>query len=551
LHTERVGDTSVVRRRPSLAGQLLVLQAVIVLLVVLGVAVVTVIQNDVSFGRQEGRRVQAIAETTAANAVISRGLAGGTEAGVAAEAEGKRAGYQATYVVVTDARGKVVYSPYPDEVSTRMLRPNPGGSWVGQSRHDGDRVVEARAPVQTSSSHGHRIGDVVGYVIVGREYPTLWERLGAAAPSLAIYVGVGSLVSLGGSLLLSRRIKRQTLGLEPNEITGLVEHREAMLHGLREGVIGVDRVGRVTMVNDEAKRLLDLDLEVVGSIVGDLPLPRTLAAVLRGDASANDLAVVTGGHVLVVNQMPVRVRSQRVGWVTTVRDRTELVDLNRQLDVWRGTTDALRSQAHEFSNRMHTIAGLIELGEYNEAAQFVTAQSTARAGWVERVTSCVRDTAVAAILVAKDSRATELGVRLELDDATGLPPVPDSLSADLLTVVGNLVDNAMEAVTPTSGTVSVSLAVVDQTVVVAVRDNGPGVDALLADKVFEQGVSTKAHREAGERGWGLALSRVVCEKRGGGVTVDRVDGWTEFSAVLPMRHGSKGRAESLVGEGDA
>ena len=510
------------------------LQAVIVLIVVLGVAAVTLVQNDVAFGRQEGRRVLAIAETVANTLIVERGLAEGTEQGVPGVAENARSNSGASYVVVTDARGEVLYSPFPDEVATRVVRPNPRASWVGVTQHNGDKVVEARVPVEDATPEGQRIGAVVGYVIVGREYPTRWERLGDAAPSLAIYVGVGSLVGLGGSILLSRRIKRQTLGLEPNEIAGLVEHREAMLHGLREGVVGVDRSGRVSMVNDEARRLLDLRSDAVGVPVDDLPFPPALASVLRGDSAAEDLAVVSGGQVLVVNQMPVQVRDQKVGWVTTVRDRTELVDLNRQLDVWRGTTDALRSQAHEFSNRMHTIAGLIELGEYAEAAQFVTAQSTARAGWVDRVTNRVRDAAVAAILVAKDSRATELGVRLDLDDRTALPSVGDSLSADLLTVVGNLVDNAMEAVAATSGTVSVGLFVIEDAVIVTVRDNGPGVDPDLADRVFEQGFSTKTARDPGARGWGLALSRVVCEKRGGAVSMDRADGRTEFTATLPM-----------------
>lgn len=511
------------------------LQAVIVLTVVLGVAAVTLIQNDVAFGRQEGRRVLAIGETVANTLVVERGLAEGTALGVPGVAENARSNSGASYVVVTGAGGEVLYSPFPDEVGTPMVRPNPRSSWVGVTQHNGDKVVEARVPVEDATARGGRIGAVVGYVIVGREYPTRWERLGDAAPALAIYVGVGSLVGLGGSILLSRRIKRQTLGLEPNEITGLVEHREAMLHGLREGVVGVDRSGRVSMVNDEARRLLDLGSDAVGVPVDDLSLPPKLAAVLRGDSVAEDLAVVSGGHVLVVNQMPVQVRNQKAGWVTTVRDRTELVDLNRQLDVWRGTTDALRSQAHEFSNRMHTIAGLIALGEYAEVSQFVTAQATARASWVERVTSRVRDPAVAAILVAKDSRATELGVRLDLEDRTALPQVGDGLSADLLTIVGNLVDNAMDAVAASSGTVSVALFVIEDVAVVKVTDSGPGIDPDLAGRVFDQGFSTKATHDPGARGWGLALSRVVCEKRGGTVSMERVDGRTEFTATLPVK----------------
>ncbi len=523
------------RRRLSLAGQLLGLQAVVVLLVVLGVTPVTLVQNDVAFRRAESRRVLATAESIAGTQVVETGLTSGDNQGVAGEAERSRAASGSSYVLVTDARGVVVHSSDPADVGTTVRRPGPGRSWVGVVEHETGRAVEARAPVQAvRSDDGQLIGDVVGYVLVGREYPTSWERLGATAPTLVIYVIVGSLVGLGGSLLLSRRIKRQTHGLEPNEIAGLVEHREAMLHGLREGVVGVDTSGRVTLVNDEAVRLFSLDDDVVGRPVRDLPVPGGVVDVLAGDAEASDLAVPAGGRLLVLNQMPVVNKGLRIGWVTTVRDRTELVDLNRQLDVWRSTTDTLRSQAHEFSNRLHTIAGLIELEEYDEVASFVATQARAREGWVDRVVDRVEDASVAALLVAKGSRATELGVTLELEDASRLPALVDDQTADVLTVLGNLVDNAMEAVAATRGTVSVRLLLVDGVVEVRVADDGPGIPEELAEHVFAEGFSTKPVASPGERGWGLALCRVVCERRGGSVTVTRADARrTVFTALLP------------------
>ena len=529
-------ETRGVRRRLSLAGQLRALQAVIVLLVVLGVTPVTLVQNDVAFRRTESRRVLAIAETVAGTGVVGAGLTSQSNSGVAGEAERMRTTSQASYILVTDASGKVLYSSDPADTGDTVTRPGSGRSWVGVSDHEGGRAVEARVPVQaTSSADGHRIGDVVGYVLVGREYPTVWQRLGATAPTLLIYVLVGSFVGLAGSALLARRIKRQTHGLEPNEIAGLVEHREAMLHGLREGVIGVDTAGRVTLVNDEATRLFDLEVDPVGRPVDDLPLPGSVASVLAGRTGANDLAVSAGGRVLVLNQMPVVNNGRQMGWVTTVRDRTELVDLNRQLDVWRGATDTLRSQAHEFSNRMHTIAGLIELGEYDEVASFVSTQAQARAGWVDRVTSKVKDSSVAALLVAKGSRAAELGVQLDLDDDTHLPQLVDDFTADLLTVLGNLVDNAMDAVSPTRGAVFVRLRVVGEAVEVRVVDDGPGVPDDMTSLVFDQGFSTKPTTDPGGRGWGLALSRVVCEQRGGAVRMTRSDdARTVFTATLPM-----------------
>ncbi|QNN53841.1 sensor histidine kinase [Nocardioides mesophilus] len=184
---------------------------------------------------------------------------------------------------------------------------------------------------------------------------------------------------------------------------------------------------------------------------------------------------------------------------------------------------------------MHTIAGLIELGEYDEVASFVTTQARARAGWVDRVVARVQDASVAALLVAKGSRAAELGVTLDLDDDTALPAVEGALSADILTVLGNLVDNAMEAVAAGRGSVGVRLVVEDGAVRVRVTDDGPGVPDDLASRVFDQGFSTKPTSDPGGRGWGLALSRLVCEQRGGGVQVERTPrGRTVFTAVLPL-----------------
>ena len=523
--------------RPSLAGQLLALQVVIVGAVVLGVASVTFVQNDVTFRRQESRRVLQVADSLAGNPVVNAGLSDGTIRGVPGAAEDKVSTYGASYVVVTDAHGAVLYSSRTEDRGGQVQRPDPGRQWVGVTDTDGTTSVEARVPVFDSTAEGKPVATLIGYVLAGREYPTVWARLRATAPTSVVYLAIASLVGLGGSLLLSRRIKRQTLGLEPREIAGLVEHREAMLHGLREGVIGVDRAGRVTLVNDEAARLLGLEPVPTGAALEDLSLPPGLVDLLRGRTAAEDLLVVNGDQILVVNQMPVRVRDQEVGWVSTLRDRTELVDLNRQLDRWRGTTDTLRSQAHEFSNRMHTIAGLIELGDYEEAARFVTAESRARGEWVDRVTNRVTDPALAALLVAKGSRAHELGVTLELTDDSQLPTTEDALAADLVTVIGNLVDNALEAVASASGPgrVVVHLSATEAGVAATVRDTGPGVPADIADRVFESGFSTKGGDDPAARGWGLAMSRVVCERRGGQLTLDRVDGMTTFTVSLPGR----------------
>jgi sensor histidine kinase regulating citrate/malate metabolism len=247
-----------------------------------------------------------------------------------------------------------------------------------------------------------------------------------------------------------------------------------------------------------------------------------------------DRAVASAGRVLVVNRLPIASRGRPIGSVTTLRDRTELLELRRELDLTRHVTDTLRAQAHEFSNRLHTIAGLIELGESEEAVRFVHRVSSSRSEFSEAVTAAVQDPSVAALLIAKASQAAELGVDLRIAPESALPALDDELSTDVATVVGNLVDNAMDAASEAPQRwVEVSLGLVDGEVDVVVRDSGAGVPPGMEREIFRRGISTKDGADASrERGIGLSLVHLVCTRRGGDVTATSVGGST-FTATLP------------------
>jgi two-component system CitB family sensor kinase len=314
-----------------------------------------------------------------------------------------------------------------------------------------------------------------------------------------------------------------------------VEHRDAMLHGIREGVVGLDLRGRVTLVNDEAIRLLGIPGDALGRTLADLGVGAEMRdAFLSGDEE-RDRAVASGGRVLVVNRLPISSRGRAIGSVTTLRDRTELLELRQELDLTRHVTDTLRAQAHEFSNRLHTIAGLIELGEAEEAVRFVHRISSGRSELTDAVTSAVRDPAVAALLIAKASQAAELGVELRIAPDSSLPVLDDELSSDVATVVGNLVDNAMDAAAAAAQRwVEVQLGLVDGEVDVVVRDSGAGVPPGMEREVFRRGMSTKdgSGPTAGERGIGLSLVHLLCTRRGGEVTASS-EGGSTFTARLP------------------
>jgi two-component system CitB family sensor kinase len=389
------------------------------------------------------------------------------------------------------------------------------------------RSARAKVPLRDAS------GRIVGQVSVGVLESSIRRELSSVFPLIALYGGLALLAGILASLGLARRLKRQTFGLELSDITNLVHEREAMLHGIREGVVGVDPHGRVRLVNDEARRLLGLPADAVGRTGRELAGESRLAELLDGRLAGDDLVLVHGDRVLIANRMPVRRDDRDLGAVVTLRDRTELEALVRELGSVRDLTDVMRAQAHEFSNHMHTIAGLLELGHHDEAVSFVKdvahADAEARGAIGERVT----DPMLAALLAGKAAVAAERGVALRLTG--GCEELADARPA--LTVLGNLIDNALDASRGGDEPwIEVSFELVDGELAIRVEDSGPGVPPEVGEAVFEPGYSTKPERGIGSRGVGLSLVRRLAERRGGEVSVRAGRcGGALFEVRLPAR----------------
>ncbi|HEY3261814.1 MAG TPA: ATP-binding protein [Pseudonocardiaceae bacterium] len=524
------------RRRMSLAGQLLALQLVIVSIVLLAVAAVSLAQSAANFRATETPKVRSAAEAVAAQAAVRLALEDPEHTAIAQEAAGNAASLSgATYVIIAKPDRTIIAGPDPGLLEQQLdLHGSPvlsGRPWDGVVTDHGAKAVVAHVPV-LSTTEG-RVGRVVGLVAVGREYPSWLASLRTATPDLLTYLGLGIAIGVLGSLLVARRVKRQTLGLEPREIAALAEHREALLHGIKEGVIALDQHRRVTLVNDEANRLLGLPPDPVGRPLDELDLPPRISDVLAGmDGAGTDSIVLRLGRIVVLNRMPVAVRGRSIGAVVTLRDRTELDRLTDELRGARSTSDALRAQAHEFANRMHTVAGLIELEEYTEALRFATRATTAHNALARSIADRIHEPALAALLLAKSAEVTERGARLIVAEESWLRPEDAGDPEDLLLVVGNLVDNALDALGGDAGWICVTVRSTDGGMLVEVRDSGPGIAPELADEVFRNGFTTKVAHSGGTRGLGLALSRQACVRRGGWVQLRNDDG-AVFTALLP------------------
>lgn len=485
----------------SLAGRLLVLQLTVVAVTVCAGALITVLVARERTETAARERSLTVARTVAALPELQRP---GRE--LQPLAERLRHEGHVSFITIMSPDGVRYTHPTPSEIGRRFVgtyEPAARGRTVTETYHGTlGRSVRAVVPVTDAR------GDVVALVGVGVLTDAIGDEVTDMLPGL---LGLAlAILAVGGglSLVLARRVKRQTLGLEPQEIATLYAHHDATLHSLREGVVVFDERGRRALTNDEAQTLL-----------GDTPLdPTTLA---------DDTPLIAGDRVLLASARAVERDGQRVGTVVTLRDRTEVETLARELGATKALADALRAQTHEAANRLHVIAGLVELGRTEEAVELAGSEAASAQDLLGRLGEGIEEPVLVALLLGKTATARERGVTLTVEPGArlcaGFPPT------DLTTIVGNLVDNALDALGPDrDGHVHVALTDDGDTATIVVRDDGPGLPDL---DVFAPGVTTKPPGPVG-RGLGLPLVRRAASALGGTITVHN-EGGAVFTVTLP------------------
>jgi two-component system CitB family sensor kinase len=510
--------------------QLTLLQiGVVAALVVVGFALVAWLLNH-NLQRQYEQRALAVARTVASDPHLGDLVRTQSQPAVQEIATREVRATGALFVVVTDAQGIRLSHPDPNQIG-KAVSTDPSEALSGREVariEKGTLGLSARGKVPLRDSSGA----IVGEVSVGFDARQIRLALFDAL-ALAVPFAFGALiVGMAASVLLSRLLKRGTFGLEPAELADLVREREAVLYGVSDGVLAVDADGRVSMANDEAARLLGLSLPP-GTRIADLDLPPRLRSLLDHNEERRALTVA-GTRVLVANHRPVSRAGTDLGGVLTLRDRTDVEQLTSELDAVRSLTSALRAQRHEFANRMHTVIGLLQTNEQADAldylrsvTQFTDANHTAHAEAIASAT-------IRSFIAGKIARAGELGITLELSEQSW---VPQKLIApvEVVTVLGNLVDNALDAAhasTRRPARVEVDLLADGTQLVISVADSGDGVTPDQIEAIFAEGVSAKGP----ERGLGLAIARQTARSLGGDIVLTNPGtggAETVFVATLP------------------
>lgn len=506
--------------------RLLILQVAIVLLTVVtaGVALLAIQQREVRAGYRD--QMLQLSHSVAEDPRIVEALNSSDPAEqIQPIAEVVRNATGVTYVVVTDTEGIRMSHPDPERIGRRVSTdpsiPLAGQTYIGTQTGTLGRSWRVKVPVFEPG------GEVVGTVSVGTLETTLSSQFFDELTVILLVLGGATVLGVVGAAAATQLIRKRIYQLDPDDAAEMLRAHRAMLHGIREGVVAVDPAYRVRLVNDEAARLLDLDAAdvEVGAAMEDI-LEANLAQLVRSGVT-DDRLVLAGSRVLVARCDAATDDRDAVGTVLMLRDRTDLHAVVRELDGAHSLTEGLRAQAHEHSNRLHVLLGLLELGETHEAMTFIRRIGAGGPLTGSGQAPGVEDIEICALLHSLVHRGVERNVDVQVAPGSTVPVLGDdpSLQMDVLTVLANLVENALTACR-LGGRVLVELghesSPTGSRMTLRVDDDGAGMPAELAERVFDVGVSTKEPVRpgaAGPHGIGLALVRRIALRRGGSAQI--------------------------------
>lgn len=464
-------------------------------------------------------------------------LAGDPQGEIQSLAEAIRSKTGASFVVIGDTQERRYSHPVPERIGQTFVGGDTGPalkegkSYVSEAVGTLGRSLRGMTPILAED------GSIIGFVSVGYLSENVHQSISAHLDKPLMYIIGMSVVGILSAVVIAGRLKRLTLGLEPSEITNLYLERVAVLQTIREGVVAIDHQGDIRVANQAARRYIGLSQQdrlsgrPVDSVIPEAGLLHTL---YTGQAEFDQERTVSGQE-LIFNIVPVFQDQKVRGVVASFRRKDELDRLAAELSKVQEYSELLRVQTHEYSNKLHTIAGLIQIEAYREALDLVVTESSGYEDFIRFLGEAVPHPVIAAIILGKYNRAKELRVNFSIDRESTLADLPKSISQEkIVTIVGNLLDNAFEAALqrpPGLRSVEMSFTDLGNDIVFEIEDSGPGVAVDEQDHIFERGVTSKGQ---GRRGVGLYLVRQRLEELGGQIMVSRSGlGGALFTVVIP------------------
>lgn len=512
---------------------------IVAILIFLGIYLDNFYSNTIE--EQIGKRALSVAQSVALIPELKNAFFSEDPSGIIqpiAEAIRKETG--AEFIVVGNTESIRYSHPIKSRIGKKMVGDDNNPALVDGQAYNSIAVgslgpsMRGKVPVFSND------GEIIGIVSVGFLLDDINLTIDTYLKNTWYLLAIMILIGIIGAIFISYHVKKAIFGLEPEEIAHLFNEKEALIQSLHEGVIAVNKAGEITTINQNAQKILLLDTtkEVVnGTPIKDVFKHTKLLDVIETGQSQFNQELWINDNLFVVNRVPIYKNNIVIGAVATFRNKTEIIELSKELSKVKQYSEALRSQTHEFSNKLYTISGLLQLKKTKEAIEFINKESQLHQEFIRFLIERISDPLISAVLLGKMNRANELGVTLIMDEESSLYYKPTEQQREsLITIIGNLLDNAFDAVAKNKENqkqVKVSFTDIGPEMIFEVEDNGLGIDDNAINKIFTEGYSTKGQPHLGI---GLHLVNELIETLEGSILFEDSElGGTCFIVTIPKK----------------
>jgi two-component system, CitB family, sensor kinase len=447
--------------------------------------------------------------------------------------EGIRKKTNVEFIVIMDMKGIRYSHPIKEEIGQKFQ----GGDEARVLTKGEEYVSEARGslgPSLRAFTPIFRDGKQIGAVAVGSPINEVYSEIYSKIDQFIPFIVIGLFLGVIGATILSSNIKKAILGLEPEEIAWILKEKEAVIESVKEGIMAVDKKGRITLFNKEAGEILGLTKDDVGKPITNYTDESIISEVMKAGKFLEHIEIkIRPGLTILCKYNPLKNdKNEVIGMVINFRDLTEVKKMAEELTGIKKMTWSLRAQNHEFMNKLHTISGMIQLGEYDEAVQFISNTARSRKEISSILTEQIKIVSIAALLLEKYNKAEEAKIIFEIDPDCKLDKLPEFMREDELgSVIGNLIENSFDAVSNDGrGTVYFKIYELENVLKIEVKDNGPGITVEMRNEIYQIGTTSKP----GQRGVGMYIVKKIIDEAQGEINFE-VENGTTWHIRIPMK----------------
>lgn len=493
-----------------------------------------------SKAQDSGETALGVAKLLAGTPIVVEALQGKNQVLMQQKIEAMRNSIKAAFIVVGDTQGIRYSHPIPERIGKKMQGGDndrallQGISYISYAKGSLGNSVRGKTPVYDA------LGNIIGVVSVGYLVTTIDDKVYQFLFFLMVMVLLVVLANVMFSSYIARRFQHAILGFEPEEFGRLYMELQVTLSTIKEGIISIDKNSQITSINHSACHILNLKTQQVLNKNIQSVLPEShLTDILHTNIEENDVDIILNGQAIIANRQLIVVDGNVVGAVSSFRLKDEITELTKQLSQIREYAELLRSQTHEHRNKLNTISGLLQLGKTEEVLRLIGQETEHYQHLIQFLREAIAEPVIAGVLLGKSERARELGLILDIDEGSRLLHLPTHIRAeDLVTVLGNFIDNAFDASLSSNSSnkndkkVLISISDYGPDIIIEVEDHGCGLPEQLDQMaLIKKGVSSKRGKH---RGVGLYLvNQIITQYKGQLIMENNENQGTRVTAYLP------------------